>query len=234
MARENFMPLSDTNQMEPDIWEFAQEDRRQKRKARLRLARRVALATVCLLAGVCVYSVLMPAPVSAANGFFGGVMVWAGNLLKPNNTMDAPPPSDFENSIVDIPVQKADCKTIEEVHAAYGLTVYEPTQIPESMKLGKVQANLTDGDLIDFSYRYAADDKNMVLFSIAPKPDSMNLTYPEDAIAHSAPVGDFTVWKTKSGWWSAMSLTDDSLLNIKGTLDKDAFLTMLNTLRPVS
>lgn len=209
-------------------------NQKQKRKARLRLVRRGALATACLLIGVCVYSVLDPVPSSTANSFFSRARGWIGNVLNLNLGMDAPPPSDFVSHVVEIPPQNADCKTIEEVRAAYGLTVYEPTQLQEGMKLGKVQANIADGDLIDFSYRYQADEDNWVIFSVQPMPDEADISFPEDSFNHTSPVGEFRVFKSASGRWLAVAFTKESILNIKGTLDKDDFLKMLDTLRTVN
>lgn len=209
-------------------------NQKQKRKARLRLARRVALATVCLLIGVCVYSVLDPVPVSFAGSLFVSAKVWVSSMLNLNAAMDAPPPSDLVNHYVDIPPQKSDCKTIEEVNAAYGLTVYEPVQIPETMKLGEVQANISDGDLIDFSYRYAADEDNWVIFNIQPMPDEVDMSFPEDSFNHTSPVGEFNVWETPSGRQFATAFTKESIMTVRGTLGKDDFLNMLDTLRPVN
>lgn len=208
-------------------------NQKQKRKARLRLARRGALATACLLIGVCVYSVLDPVPSSSATGLFSRVRGWIGNVLNLDLGMDVPPPSDMVNHMADIPVQKSDCKTIEEVKAAYGLTVYEPAQLQEGMKLGDVQANISDGDLIDFSYRYQADEDNWIIFTIQPMPDEVDMSFPEDSFSHTSPAGEFSVFKTVSGRWLAVAFTKESIVNIKGTLSKDDFLIMLDTLRPV-
>lgn len=208
--------------------------KRQKRKARLRLVRRGALATACLLIGVCVYSVLDPVPSGTANSFLSRARGWIGNVLNLDWGMDAPPPSDMVNHMADIPVQKADCKTIEEVNSAYGLTVYEPTQIQEGMKLGKVQANISDGDLIDFSYRYEADENNRIIFNIQPMPDEVEMSFPEDTFTHTSPVGEFNVFHAASGRWLAVAFTRESIVNITGTLSKDDFLNMLDTLRPVN
>jgi hypothetical protein len=220
----------------PEVLEHANVplDQRQKRKARLYLVRRGALATACLLIGVCVYSVLDPVPLGTANSFFSRARGWIGNVLNLDLGMDAPPPSDFVNSVVDIPPQMADCKTIEEVHAAYGLTVYEPAQIQEGMKLCKVQANIADGDLIDFSYRYEADEDNWIIFTVQPMPDEADISFPEDSFSHTSPAGEFRVFKTASGRWLAVAFTKESILNIKGTLSKDGFLKMLDTLRQVN
>ena len=212
----------------------AQADQRQKRKARLRLYRRVALATACLLIGVCVYSVLDPVPVSTASTFFSRAKVWIGDILQLDIAMDAPPPSESQNRVVETLPQTADCKTIEEVYAAYGLTVYEPTEIPSGMKLGRVEATVADEDLILFSYRYAADENNMVVFTIEPMPDAVGISFPPDSIIHTAPAGEFYVWKTPSGWRQGTMFTNESIVSVRGTLSQDAFLKMLDTLRTVN
>ncbi len=232
------MSISGMEERVPKAWEAANvpEDHRQKRKARLRFARRGALATACLLIGVCVFSVLDPAVLRTASSLFSSTPFDISGVVYPNDASGAPPPppSDFVNHMADIPPQIADCKTIEEVHATYGLTVYEPTQIPESMKLKEVQANISDGDLNDFSYRYEADEDNMVIFNIQPMPDGVDMSFPEDSYYHTAPVGEFNVWETPSGWQLATAFTKESIMTVRGTLSKDDFLNMLDTLRPVS
>jgi hypothetical protein len=180
--------------------------------------------------------VLAPGPISIANSFFGHAQSGVSGVFYPNDAsgMPPPPPSDFVNRMAEITPQIADCNTIEEVHTTYGLTVYEPTQIPDNMKLGDVKANISDGDLIDFSYRYEADEDNMVVFNIQPMPDEVDMSFPEDSFMHTAPVGEFNVWETSRGWQFATAFTKESIVTIKGTLSKEDFLKMLDTLRPVN
>ena len=232
------MSFSGMEERVPEAWELVNDpvDQRQKRKARLRLVRRGALATTCLLIGVCVFSVLAPGPVSIANSLFGRAQSGVSGVFYPNDAsgMPPPPPSDFVNREVEITSQIADCKTIKEVHETYGMTVYEPTQIPEGMELCEVQANISDGDLIDFSYRYEADEGNKVIINIAPVYGEGEISYPENSFIHTSPVGEFHISKSLSDWKYATALTKESYVTVSGTLSKDDFLKMLDTLRPVN
>jgi hypothetical protein len=207
----------------------------QKRKARLRLVRRGALATACLLIGICVFSVIDPVPVYTASGILSRAQNWIGGVFWPDETKDMPPPppSDFLSSVAETPIELSDYKTIEEVYSAYGLTVYEPTQIPGSMKLSNVEADIVDSDFVSLRYRYGADGDFLVLFTIQPKGDSQQLSFPDDAFKHMAPVGKFTVFEAVSGGWYAIAVTDESIVSIQGKMEKDAFLETLDTLRVV-
>jgi len=233
------MPFSVMKEQIPDAFELlpngqAQANQRQKRKARLRLARRVALATVCLLIGICVYSVLDPVPVSYANSLLNHAKAWIGTVLQLDGAMDVPPPSDFQSQVEETSVERGDYKTIEEIHTTYGLTVYEPTQMKSSMKLNNVEATMVDSDFVSLRYRYAADGEFVVLFTIQPMGDLVQISYPDDATKHTAPVGEFNVFKAASDGWYAVALTNESIINIHGKMDKDAFLKMLDTLRVVN
>ncbi len=212
----------------------AQGEYRKKRKARLRLARRVALITACLLIGICVYSVLDPIPVSTASSFASRVKIWIGNVLQLDVAVDAPPPPDFQGGVEEASVEHYDCKTIEDVYAAFGFTVYEPGQMKSVVKLGSVEADLVNGGLASFRYRYVEDEKFVVLFTIQPlgtEPPIVSL--PDDAFLHAAPAGEFNIFEAASGGWHAVAVTGESIISIHGKMDRDAFLGMLDTLRVI-
>ena len=211
----------------------AQADRKQKRKAKLRQARRGALATACLLIGVCVFSVLDPVLVRAASGYVSRARAWVGNVLKLDDAMGMPPPSDFQSRVEETPVERGGYKTVEEIGAAYGLTVYEPTQIPGGGKPGSVEAFIAGGGFVSLRYRYDADGAFLLQFAIEPKGDSQQLSFPEDAFLHAAPAGEFSVFEAVSGGWYAVAITQESIVSIHGKMDKDAFLNTLDTLRAV-
>ena len=208
-------------------------DQRQKRKARLRLARRVALITVCLLIGICVYSVLDPVPVSIAGSFLSRAKVWISNVLQPDATTDASLP-DTDYYSVETPSEQGGYKTNEEIHTALGFTVYEPTQIIGGMKLGDVEATVVDGDLATLKYCYMADGESVVQFPIRPGGGLSQPNSQDDATIHTAPTGEFSVYKTAPDVWRAVTYTDEATISIYGNMDKDAFLKMLDTLRVVN
>ncbi len=209
----------------------------QKRKARLRSVRRVAFATACLLIGICVYSVLDPAIVSSASSFISRAKLWVGNVLQVNVAVDVPPPPDTGFYCIETPVTSYDLKTVDEIHATFGVTVYEPMQIPGGMKLGNVEAMVLDGDLMTVRYSYAADENSKVVFSIQPvigEQSEPQVSFPDHAFTQTTPAGEFTVFVTGSGWWYSKMFSSAATVDINGKLDKDTFLNMLATLRVVN
>jgi hypothetical protein len=235
------MPSSDTEEQFAEVYELqvngqAQSDHRQKRKARLRFARRGALATACLLIGVCVFSVLDPAAMRTASSYFSSTQIDLSGVIYPNDASGAPPPppSDFISHEEETPVEHRDFKNIEEIHAAYGVTVYEPTQMIGSMKPVNVEAIVSDGWLTMLGYKYGADENFIVYIIITPSGDTPDLNFPEDTFLHTAPAGEFNVHKAVSSGWFATAYTGESIVSIHGKMEKDDFLSMLDTLRIVN
>ncbi len=210
----------------------AQADQKQKRKARLRFYRRVALITACLLIGICMYSVLDPAILGTASSFLGRAKLWFGSVLHVNAAIDIPPPPPHYQEEEAI-VEHYDYETIEEIDAAFDFTLYEPTQIPGSMKLSSVVAIVDYGNILSLNYCYKADEDNLVAFIIQPLLGPMDVSFPDDAFLYTAPLGEFTVYESSTLGWGAVILTGEALVSISGRMDKDAFFKMLDTLREV-
>lgn len=234
------MPFSGIEEQVTEAWDLCSSNqakavKMQKRKARLRFARRGALATICLLIGICVFSVLDPISVSTAGSFISQAQNWIGGVFYPNDAkgMPPPPPSDFLSHEEETPIERRDFKSIEEIQAAYGVTVYEPTLLTGSMKPGNVEAIVSDGCLVSLRYRYEADEKRAVVITIQPSDETPDVDFPEDSFLHTAPVGEFNVHKAVSGGWLANTYTGGSVVSIVGKMEKDDFLALLDTLRTV-
>ncbi len=230
------MPLSDMKglvlQACKDRMNSRSKDmRRENRKARLRLARRVAFATACLLIGVCVFAVLDPVPVSNANGFFKRAQIWIGNVLQLDIAVEAPPKN--PNQVLDAPELSGGYTALKEVHETYGIPVYEPTILPGEMKLGDVNVNEVNDVLVEARYVYQ-DQNNFVQFSLSQSPGEMGTNiYPEESKVYAAPAGTFYIWGTDAGW-NALYYVQGYIVRIRGSLEEKAFLSVIDGLRAVN
>ncbi len=230
------MPLSDMKglvlQACKDRMNSRSKDmRRENRKARLRLARRVAFATACLLIGVCVFAVLDPVPVSNANGFFKRAQIWIGNVLQLDITADAPPKN--PNQVLDTPNLSEGYAALKEIHESYGIPVYEPTKLPGDMKLGEVDLTKVNDGLTEIRYGYR-DHNNSIQFSVSQSPGEMGSNiYPEESKVYAAPAGTFYVWGTDAGW-NGLLYVQGCIVRIRATLEEKAFLSTLDGLRAVN
>jgi hypothetical protein len=207
-----------------------QESQRAKRKAGLRLAIRAALAAACVLLVVSVYSAIAPIPKSNANGFMRQVQIWAGGVLK-TNALVAPP--EKKGALPEtMPGGGKDMQTLKEAHEAFGLTVLAPSQLPAGMTLGEVKTSGPDELLSSIQYSYG-NQIDTLDFEITEIADQGGTAIFVETIDRPTPVGTFTVWGGDTGW-NALAVCGSSQVTIRGTLDKETFLKILDGLREVN
>lgn len=206
-----------------------QANLRKKRIAGLRVIRSAALAAACLLIVVSVYSALAPVPVSNANSFLRRAQILIGGVLKVNVSVEPPekrgalPGASRGNQEEDT--------ALKEAHEALGLTVLMPTQLPGGMTLGEIKTSGADDTLSSIQYSYQGQD-NMLIIFIEEIADSMGMSFNEETIEYLTPVGTFFVWGSDTGWF-ARAISGNSSVFIRGTMDKDAFMKILDSLREI-
>ncbi len=214
------------------------DNRQEKRKARLRNTRRVALATACLLVGISVLSVLAPVPVSTANGFLRKAQIWVGGLLQLNISYG--PPEEYGQKSKEYGVmpdgyqEKSGWKSLQEIRDAYNVTLLEPSQEEDAWTLKNAKVN-GEGEVrfILFFYSFTQQD-NFISFNYGPQADEMGAAiFAEDVAAYTAPAGTFYTWSIENKQYAQIML-DERLVTITSDLQKDAFLKTLDGLRIVN
>ena len=214
------------------------ENRRENRKARLRNTRRVALATACLLVGVCVFSVLAPVPVSTANGFLRKAQIWVGGLLQLNVSY-GPPEMYGERSgeYGAMPTgyqEKSNWASLQEIRDTYGVNLLEPATEAGTWTLDTAKA-VGEGEerFIEFFYSFTRQDI-VLTFTYGSVADEMgSAIFVEDVLPYTTPAGDFYTWSTEEKQYAQIIL-DGRLVSVISDMPKDAFLKTLDGLRAVN
>ncbi len=202
---------------------------REKRKAGLRLVGSVVILAACLLIAVSVYAVLDPVPVSNANSFMRHARIWAGNVLKLDVKVE--PPEKKEVLSTAAPGESEGTAALKEFAQAHGLTVLLPTKLPDGMTLGDLKASVPDDFRAGIQYVYK-DQKDTLEFTIKEVADAGGRAIFVETIEQETSVGTFIVWASATGW-DAATISGSSDVYIKGTMDKDTFLTILDGLHAV-
>ncbi len=231
-AEESIMPISCMKEQVLKACELMQSgkarpNRKENRKSRPRLLWSAALAAACLLIAISVYSALAPVPLSNANGFLRRAQIWAGGVLKTNAVVEPPekkgalPGADKGNS--------KDMEALRDAHEAYGLTVLMPSQLPAGMTLGEIDTSGADEFLSNIQYTYK-NQNDTLDFDIMEIADQSGTSIFVETIERQTPVGTFIVWGSDTGWF-AVAVCGNSQVNIRGTMDKDTFLKILDGLQ---
>ncbi len=233
-AEENIMPFSDMKEQvlkacEQRLNGHAHLNQREKSKSRLRLIRGAVLAAACLFIAVSVYAVLDPVPVSNANSFLRRAQIWVGDVLKVDVAVVPP---EEKGVIPDAaPGDGEGITALKEFQEAYGLTILIPTQLPAEMTLGEIKTSGPDDYLakIQYSYQDQNDTLDIIIKEVA---DASGMGIFVKTIEHQTPVGTFIIWASANGW-DAVTISGSSDVYIRGTMDKDAFITILDGLRAI-
>ena len=198
-----------------------------KRKAGLRLACRAALAAACLVLMVSVYSAIAPVPKSHANGFLRRFQIWAGGVLKTNITVDPP---EKKGALPDTSKGSGnDMESLKEAGHAFGLTVLVPSQLPAGMVLGDIKTPEANEPFSRIHYSYKNQDETLDFESMEIADQGGTAIFVE-TIEYPAPAGTFTVWDSGTAW-NALALCGSSQVSIRGSMDKETFLRILDGLR---
>ncbi len=216
----------------------AAENRRENRKARLSNTRRVALATACLLVGVCVFSVLAPVPVSTANGFLRQAQIWIGGLLQLNISYG--PPEMYGERSMEYGVmpegyqEKSNWASLQEIRDTYGVNLLEPSNEAGAWTLDNAKAVGEDEvRFILFFYAFTRAD-NYLSISYDPEADEMGTAiFAEDAMEYAAPAGTFYTWSIEDTQYAKI-ISGRRLITVISNLQKDAFLKTLDGLHGVN
>lgn len=207
-----------------------QEHPRSKGKAGLRLFIKAALAAACVLLVVSVYSAIAPVPNSNANGFLRSFQIWAGGVLK---THAAVKPPEKKGALPETaPGGGKDMEALKEAHDAYGLTVLVPSQLPAGMTLKEVKTSGAEEMLSSIQYSYK-DQFDTLDFKSEEMADQGGMAIFVETIEYETPAGAFTVWNDGINW-SAVAVCGSSQVTIRGSMDKEAFLNILDSLREVN
>lgn len=205
-------------------------NRKENRKSRLRFLWKPALAAACLLLAVSVYSAVAPVPKSNANGFLRRFQIFAGGALKTNAAVA--PPEKKGTLPKTAPGTLKDMETLKAAHEALGLTVLVPSQLPAGMTLEVTKTSGADDLLSQIQYSYKDQDETLD-FTIMEIADQGGTAIFVETIDRPTPVGTFVVWGSGTAW-NAVAVCGSSQVTIRGTMDKDAFLNILDGLREVN
>ena len=209
----------------------------EKRKARLSNTRRVALATACLLVGVCVFSVLAPVPVSTANGFLRQAQIWIGGLLQLNISYGPEEYSAVSKQKGIMPAgyqEKSNWSSLQEIRETYEVNLLEPSSEADAWSLESAKA-IGEGDVrfLEFFYAFAQAD-HYLNFRYGPMSDDMGSgIFAEDVASYETPAGTFYTWSIE-GKQFAQIILDGRIVTVKSDLQKDEFLKTLDSLRSIN
>ncbi len=214
------------------------DNRQEKRKARLRNTRRVALATACLLVGISVLSVLAPVPVSTANGFLRKAQIWVGGLLQLNISYG--PPEEYGQKSKEYGImpegyqEKSNWNSLQEIRNAYNVTLLEPSHGETNWTLKETNV-IGEGEVRFFTFSYVfSQQEDYISFNYGAQADDMGAAiFAEDVAAYTAPAGTFYTWSIEETQYAQIVL-EGRMVTITSDLQKDAFLKTLDGLRIVN
>ncbi len=202
----------------------------QNIKARLCNTRRVALATACLMVGVCILSVLEPVPDSMANTFVERAKIWVGGILQMNIAFE--PPADSGTVAEHLP-EKSNWTSLQEISDTYDVSLLEPAQSADwELETSKVTGE-GEVNLLMFNYSFTQENSHVHIF-YSPVADDMGSTiFDEDAVIHETPVGTFHIGANEKELY-ANSVVDGRIVSISAQMEKEEFLEFLSGLQLIN